>query len=57
MTLVIITTIGVSVGKILKKKNVLTISRVTNTHIKLLHTIWKGPKMFCNTILIADPQI
>ena len=36
MTFVSMTTIGVSVGKILKKKNVLAIRRQTMTHMRIL---------------------
>ena len=42
MTFVSITTIGVSVGKILKKKNVFTMRRPTMMHMRILAGSWKG---------------
>ena len=47
MTELIITTIGVREGNILRKKNVFMVSRRMIMHMMLLQTILNGPKLIC----------
>ena len=47
MTELIITTIGVREGNILRKKNVFIVSKRMMIHIILLQTILNGPRLIC----------
>ena len=54
-TFVSITTRGVRVPKILKKKKVLTTRRRMMTHIRILHAGWNGPYINYNIQFAIDP--
>ena len=54
-TFVSITTRGVSVGKILKKKKVLITKSMIIMHKSNLTPLWKGPKTNCKMTFAIDP--
>jgi len=57
MTVVIITTIGVRLSNILRKKNVLVIKRTTNVIMMILVKRFVGPYTTCKIELAKLPHI